>query len=184
MLRILCTGNPNVPGIAKELKQVYPNITFISRFSGYDLLSSEGVEKFSSIIHTFDVFINHSQLIPDGQLTLLSIAAEKMPNGKIINIGSVLEFDQWSWIEPAAAEIKKELKELSLSLNSETLKTTHITVGGLKSTDEDHMRLDPADVVTTIKWLIESKLDIPYLYIDNTSEELKKYWLAKKSTAT
>jgi hypothetical protein len=53
-------------------------------------------------------------------------------------------------------------------------------VGGLKSTNKDYLRLDPVDVVTTIKWLIESKVEIPYLYIDNTSEELKKYWLAKK----
>jgi hypothetical protein len=180
MLRILCTGNPNDNGIAKEFKEVYPNTKFISRSSGYDLLSPEGLEKFSSIIHTFDVFINHSQLIPDGQLTLLKIAANKLSKGKIFNIGSILEFDQWSWIDPPAAKIKKELKDLSLLLNSETLKTTHITVGGLKSTNKDYMRLDPVDVVTTIKWLIESKVEIPYLYIDNTSEELKKYWLAKK----
>ena len=180
MLRILCTGNPNIAGIAKELKQVYPNTKFISRSSGYDLLTTEGVKQFTSIISNFDVFINHSQLIPDGQLTLLNIAANKMGRGRIFNIGSVLEFDKWRWIEPETSEIKKELRELSLTLNSESLKTTHITVGGLKSTDKDHMRLDPMNVVKVIKWIIDSGIELPYVYVDHTSDELTEYWLAKK----
>lgn len=180
MLRILCTGNPNISGIAKELQAVYPNTKFISRSSGYDLLSPEGIERFSSMISKFNVFINHSQLIPDGQLTLLDIASKKMGRGRIFNIGSVLEFDKWSWIEPEAAQIKRELRELSLTLNSESLKTTHITVGGLKSTDEDHMRLDPKNVVKVIKWILDSGIELPYVYVDHTSDELTEYWLSKK----
>lgn len=180
MLKILCTGNPQDPGIAKELQKLYPNTTFISRSSGYDLLSNDGIDKFKQIVSEYDVFINHSQLIPDGQVKLLTLASEILKNARIINIGSVLEFDKWKWIDPESAKEKVKLRELSLSLNSESLKTTHIVVGGLKSTDDDHMRLDPMDVAKSIKWILESDIEVPLIYVENSSDELTKYWLSKK----
>jgi hypothetical protein len=178
--KILCTGNPYVPGIAKHIKEFFPEATFISRTNGYDLLSLEGREKFKNIIKNYNVFINHSQLIPDGQVELLKIVNNSWNAGHVISIGSVLEFDKWSWIDKESAEEKRRLKELSLNLNNESFKTSYIIIGGLKSTDKDNMRLDPQDVAKSIKWILENQIHIPLMYIDNISDQLTNEWLKKK----
>jgi hypothetical protein len=179
--KILCTGNPNIPGISKNIKEIFPETKFVSRSSGFDLLSYEGIKKFKSVLPDYNIFINHSQLLPNGQRQLLDLTKQIWNNsGHVINIGSVLEFDQWSWIDPEAAEEKKKLKDLSLNLNSESFKTTHIIVGGLSTTNLDTMRLDPKEVATTIQWILQTKIHIPLIYVDNVSDQLTQEWLAKR----
>lgn len=179
--KILCTGNPSVPGIAKHIKTLLPETVFLSRESGIDLLTDAGIDKFKEIIVDFDIFINHSQLPPTGQEKLLDVAATHWSTGHIISIGSVLEFDQFSWIDPVSAESKKRLKEKSLSLLSEKLKTTYIIVGGLQSNDRDQMRLDPARVAEIIKFVVDCEFNLPLIYVDNISDKLTDYWTKKKS---
>jgi len=178
--KIVCTGNPNEPGIARHIFNLFPNSLFLSRNSGYDLLSEEGISKFKSIIKNYNIFINHSQLPPNGQEILLDIAADEWSQGHIITIGSVLEFEKWSWIDFESAESKKKLREKSLNLLSEKLKTTYIIVGGLKRNDNDHMRLDPSKVAEVIEFVINSKFNLPLIYIDDVSDELTEFWLEKK----
>ncbi len=178
--KILCTGNPNIPGIANSLQKIYSDTTFISRSSGYNLLTPDGLIRFRSIIKDYNIFVNHSQLPPNGQKILLDIVSQEWNSGHIITIGSVLEFEKWSWIDPQSAESKKKLKEQSLNLLTEKLKTSYVIVGGLKSNDGDHMRLSPESVVETIKFIIESKFNVPLLYVDHISDELTEYWKNKK----
>ena len=176
MMKILCTGNPK-DGIAKSLQTIYPDATFISRANGYDLTTSQGLAKFQEMLPNYNVFINHSQLVDNAQCTLLSCANELWSSGHVVNIGSVLEFRKWEFIEPVAAEEKRKLRDLSLELNTEFFKTTHLIVGGLQSCNADPLRIHTDRVAETIKWVLENKNHIPLLYVDHVSDELIKRYL-------
>ena len=176
MMKILCTGNPK-NGIAQSLQLLYPNTTFISRSNGYDLNTTEGLEKFCNLLPDFNVFINHSQLAGDTQCKLLTAVREAWSTGHVINIGSVLEFKKWEFIEPTAAEEKRKLRDLSLELSTEFFKTTHLIVGGLQSCNNDPLRIHTDKVAETIKWILENENHIPLLYVDRVSDELVKRYL-------
>lgn len=175
-MKILCTGNPSF-GIAQSLQNIYPDITFISRSNGYDLTTDEGIEKFRNLLPEFDVFINHAQLVGDIQRQLLTYSKELWTSGHVINIGSVMEFPKWEWIEPATAEEKRKLRDLSLELSSEHFKTTHLIVGGLQSCNNDPLRIHTDRIAETIKWVLENENHIPLLYVDHVSDELIKRYL-------
>ena len=72
--KILCTGNPNKPGIAKSVFERFPDTTFLHLSNGYDLTSLDGQDKFKSIIKNYNVFINVSQLKDNSQEKLLKIS--------------------------------------------------------------------------------------------------------------
>jgi hypothetical protein len=177
MMKILCTGNPS-GGIAQSIQRLYPDTTFISRSNGYDLTTDEGIDKFKNIISNFNVFINHSQLQGTTlQRDLLLYTRKAWTEGYVINIGSVIEFKRWEWLEPAAAEEKRQLRDLSLELSSEHFKTTHLVVGGLQSCNNDPLRIHTDRVAETIKWILENENHIPLLYVDHVSDELIKRYL-------
>lgn len=176
MMKILCTGNPK-DGIACSLKAVCPDTMFISRSNGYDLTTQIGLNKFKSLLPNYNVFINHSQLYGDLQRQLLTIVSQAWTRGHVINIGSVLEFKKWEFIEPTAAEEKRKLRDLSLELSSEHFKTTHLIVGGLQSCNDDPLRIHTDRVAETIKWILENENHIPLLYVDHISDELVKRYL-------
>lgn len=175
-MKILCTGNPT-DGIAKSLQQIYPDTMFISRSNGYDFTTEDGIEKFKALLPEYNVFINHSQLVGDLQRQLLTFASQEWAAGHVINIGSVMEFKKWEWIEPAAAEEKRLLRDLSLELSSEHFKTTHLIVGGLQSCNNDPLRIHTDRVAETIKWILENENHVPLMYVDHVSDELIKRYL-------
>jgi hypothetical protein len=123
------------------------------------------------------VFINHSQLEGDTQQKLLRIARDTWQQGHVINVGSVIEFKKWEFIDLAAAEEKRQLRELSLELSTEFFKTTHLIVGGLQSCNEDPLRIHTDQVAETIKWILENKNHVPLMYVDHVSDELVKRYL-------
>jgi len=176
MMKILCTGNPSA-GIACSLKAIYPTTTFISRSNGYDLTTQDGLDKFKSLLPDYNVFINHSQLQSNLQSQLLILVSEAWTHGHVVNIGSVLEFKKWEFIEPLAAEQKRKLQDLSLDLSSEHFKTTHLIVGGLQSSNNDPLRIHTDKIAETIKWVLENENHIPLLYVDRVSDELAKRYL-------
>jgi len=176
MMKILCTGNPK-DGIACSLKAIYPDTTFISRSNGYDLTTPAGLNKFKSLLPDYDIFINHSQLQGNLQSQLLTLVSKAWTHGQVVNIGSVLEFKKWEFIEPTAAEEKRKLRDLSLELSSEHFKTTHLIVGGLQSYNNDPLRIHTDCVAETIKWILENRNHIPLLYVDRVSDELIKQYI-------
>lgn len=179
MMKILCTGNPSA-GIAQSLKLLYPTTTFISRSNGYDLTTQHGLDKFKSLLPNYEVFINHSQLAGNSQSQLLTMVSETWTHGHVINIGSVLEFKRWEFIEPSTAEEKRKLRNLSLELSSEHFKTTHLIVGGLHSHNTDPLRMHTDRVAETIKWILENKNHIPLLYVDHVSDELIQQYIKQQ----
>lgn len=178
--KIICTGNPDVFGIAKNVREIYPQTKFISRSSGYDLTTDKGMLEFKSLLPKFNIFINHSQISPGVQEKLLLSARKTWTSGHIFTIGSVLEFEQWSWIEPEVTYEKNRLKTLSLQLSEENFKTSYITIGGLKKNDDDNMRLDPIKVAEVIQWILNKDLHIPHIYVDHLSNDLTNEWLSKR----
>jgi 1-acyl-sn-glycerol-3-phosphate acyltransferase len=77
-MKILITGNPK-SGLASELFKLYPDATFISRESGYDLTTREGYRKLGEIVKDYDIFINSITLPWDNVFFFLS----KVELGKV-----------------------------------------------------------------------------------------------------
>jgi hypothetical protein len=165
--RILCTGNPIKPGIPNAVNKHFSNVTFISLSNGYDLNTEKGQQQFKSIIKDFDVFVNVAQLTNGSQEKLLKIAYKTGMKGHIFNIGSIAEYKRWEWYDTNYTQEKRSLREASLDLCTEFFKTTHIIVGGFQdSTSADASRMDPAEIVNIIKYILESPINIPIVGIE------------------
>jgi len=174
-MKIICTGNPK-DGLAKSLQKIYPDITFISRATGYDLTEQVNLERFKNLLPFYDVFINHSQLVNDLQCSLLRAVKEVWSEGHVINIGSVLEFAAWEWIDIESASEKRKLRDLSLELSTEKFKTTHLILGGFQKDNGDASRIHTDNIANTIKWILEYDCHIPLLYVDKISDELIQHY--------
>ena len=168
--KVLCTGNPNKPGIANAVFKIFPNATFISLSNGYDLLTKD-----------YNVFINISQLSNNTQEKLLKIAHEEGMKGNVFNIGSIAEYKRWEWYDSVYTAEKRQLKETSLELCSQYFKTTHITVGGFQdSSNASLSRMDPMEIAKAIVYVLESNVNIPVIGIEKINDEEMKEQLASK----
>jgi hypothetical protein len=169
--KIICTGNPNKHGIPNAVSKHFSNTTFISRSSGYDLVSTHGQEKFKSIINNYNVFINVAQLSDGAQEQLLKIAHGAGMQGHIFNIGSIAEYKRWEHADPAYTAEKRSLRETSLELCTEFFKTTHIVVGGFQDSTSNHFsRMDPVEVVNAIKYILNSNINIPIIGVEQIKD--------------
>lgn len=179
--RILCTGNPNDRGIAQALKSVFPDTEFVSRSTGFDLSTNEGLSKFEDKIKSFNVFVNVSQVVPGTQEKLLRLTHKHWTTGHVFNIGSVAEYSRWADFDPPYSAEKLSLREAGLELSSELFKTTHMIVGGFQdSSDDSDRKMDPIHIVNAIKWVLESEIDIPIIGLERLSDH-KNYWKGKSS---
>jgi hypothetical protein len=167
MYKILCTGNPAHPGIAKAIKQVFCEVTFVSRTYGYDLTTQESLESFKSIIPNYNVFINNSQIGVRVQEKILKLIHENCKEGHVFNIGSIAEFKKWEWFDPPYTEEKRSLRETSLSFDDKLFKTTHVTVAGFQdATPGNEWKMDPIEIANIIKWILEKNINIPIIAIE------------------
>lgn len=164
-MKILITGNKE-KGLAKELFKIYPNATFLSRSSGFDLNDKETQEKVSELALNYDIFINNSALYRFNQTNLLhsvfKVSKEANHNIHIVNIGSTV--DRYSkgtdWLY--AAE-KKALQYFSDSLSKMSVwqkapRVTLISFGSLSNVQEKHPDracMDIYEAATYVKWLID-----------------------------
>jgi hypothetical protein len=182
--KIICTGNPKKPGIPNAIANSFPGTTFISSTSGYNLVTEEGQHKFNSIIKDFNVFINVAQLTNGSQEKLLKIAHSAGMKGHVFNIGSIAEYKRWEWYDMNYTQEKRSLRETSLDLCSEFFKTTHIIVGGFRdSTSADASRMDPAEIVNIIKYILLSPINIPIVGIEKIVDtEMKEQLNVKLQT--
>jgi hypothetical protein len=180
-MKILCTGNPKKPGIAQALSKKFDNITFISQSNGYDLLTVEGIEKFENALSFHTVFVNCSQIGIGVQEQLLKISNKLWKNGVVINIGSVLEFQRWEWIDPETANEKRNLRDLSINLCNEHFKTTHLIVGGFQDTGKhDPLKFNPDCIADTIAWILNNDMHIAVMSVDKLTDTKIQYWRNKQ----
>jgi hypothetical protein len=163
--KILVAGNANY-GLAKELYNLYPDATFMSRSTGYDLTSAEGQAKASALMLDCDIFINCSALWKFNQTVLLDklykFAVENNKCPYIICIGSTTDRVKkgGSWLYNAE---KKALRDYCNTLGIAGVwegkpKVTLISYGSLSNVSEKHPTrtcLDITVAASYIKWLID-----------------------------
>jgi hypothetical protein len=169
-MKILITGNPNF-GLASELFKLYPDATFVSRESGYDLTTREGYRKLGVIVKDYDIFINSSALWKFNQTLVLESVYKKCleikHNIRIICVGSTTDRVKkaTSWIYNAE---KKALRDYANSLsltgvwdNGPTVSL--ISFGSLSNVQEKHPEricLELSRAASYIKWMIDQPADI------------------------
>ncbi len=164
---ILCTGNPNNQGIAKQLCLTFPRVDCLHLSMGVDLVSKSGLDYFRSIIPNYNVFVNVSHLKNNTQEKLLKIAHEENMKGHVFNIGSIAEYKKWEHYDSIYTAEKRQLKETSLELCSNSFKTTHMIVGGFQDYENDDLsRMDPIEIVNMIKYILHSSVNIPIVGIE------------------
>jgi NADP-dependent 3-hydroxy acid dehydrogenase YdfG len=163
--KILVAGNANY-GLAKELYNLYPDATFMSRSTGYDLTSAEGQAKASALMLDCDIFINCSALWKFNQTVLLDklykFAVENNKCPYIICIGSTTDRVKkgGAWLYNAE---KKALRDYCNTLGIAGVwegkpKVTLISYGSLSNVSEKHPTrtcLDITVAASYIKWLID-----------------------------
>jgi len=181
MTKLICTGKPSHGGIAASIEKYYPNTCFINRSNGYDLTLIENYSKFKKIVKNYNVFINHSQISLGKQEQLLkdvfNIWSKHNIYGHIISIGSIVEFKEWSWLDNITANEKRSIKNTSLRLNSEMIKTTHLITSGFNRHGlEEDVKINPNKIVEIIKFILETDIDIPLIYVDKTNDARLKKW--------
>jgi hypothetical protein len=168
MFNILCTGNPNYLGIPMAVKNKYSNTVFAHLSNGWDLTD---FEKFKKEIANFNVFINHSSFNSTIQSQLLVIAAnvwkENNIKGNIFNIGSVIEYDFLRNHDKLYHAQKTSLKNLSIDLCSENIKTTHFIIGGVKTRYSYHTdKLECKHIVEMIDYILKFPYHIPLISVE------------------
>ncbi len=172
--KILCTGNPQDFTVARAIKQVFPSADFACRTTGYDLrmweLSDE--EHFKKNIVNYNVLINSSFISNGTQQKILEITRELWTEGYVFNVGSTAEYEGRNSFFPLYSVQKRALRDMSLSMCSGKFKTTHITVGGLNDGKQEHTDwLDTIEIANAIKWILDSKVNIPIIGIEKLNAE-------------
>lgn len=167
---ILISGNPKF-GLAKELYKLYPNATFASRDTGYDLAKSDNQDAFAQYVTHYNTIIINSALWKFNQTVLLDkvykkcIAEKHRPH--IITIGSTTDRvkNGKAWLYNAE---KKALRDYSNTLAiggvwGEAPKVTYISFGTLSNNQNKHPDrkcLDISRAAQYIKWIIDQPDDI------------------------
>lgn len=168
--KILISGNKNF-GLASELFKIYPDATFVSRSTGYDLTSSEGQLALSKQVLDYDIFINCSALWKFNQTVVLDAVykscIDNKKDVKIICIGSTTDRVKkgGAWLYNAE---KKALRDYcnTLSMNGVWQggpKVTLISFGSLSNVQHKHptrtcMNIEQA--AKYIKWVIDQPTEL------------------------
>lgn len=168
MFKILCTGNPNKLGIPMAIKNKFLDATFAHLTNGWDLTD---FTKFKKEIINYNVFINHSSFNPDIQIKLLDITVcswkENNIKGNIINIGSVIEYDFLKEYDNKYHWQKTALKNQSINLCSEHIKTTHFIIGGIKNhTSINAEKLECIYIADVIEYILNFPYHIPIISVE------------------
>jgi NADP-dependent 3-hydroxy acid dehydrogenase YdfG len=164
-MQVLITGNKTY-GLSCALANYYPNATFCSRTTGYDLTQRSDQDKFAELALEHDIIINCSALWRFEQTNLLETVWKKCVDNHhyphIINIGSTTDRVKkgTSWRYNAE---KKALRDFSNSLGllgiwDNKLKISYISFGTLSNKQEKHPDrkcIDINDAAAYIKWLID-----------------------------
>jgi hypothetical protein len=159
--------------VASAVNQVFDNVDFASRATGYDLRfwDSGSEAHFREQIKKYNILINSSFICGGGQLALLESThqewSENNITGHIISIGSTAE---WLGSDSAYGIYsiqKRALRDRSLQLNGKNkIKTTHLIAGGLNDGCAGHENwLNLTHIATTIKWILTNPFQTPLIEI-------------------
>jgi hypothetical protein len=182
MTKILITGNPAV-GLARAMNAIWPDATFASRTSGWDLIDDKTKQDLAELALGYDVFINNSALWKYHQTLLLKevYTAAKIAGHplRILCIGSTTDRtskgNDWLYHHE-----KKALREYCNSLSllgtwGGGPRVTLLSFGTLTNNQHKHpdrtcMNIDTA--AAYVKWVLDqpSGLGINELSIDPIQE--------------
>jgi len=154
---MLISGNPNY-GIAKALHEIYPNATFASRASGYDLTTKQGRDKFANEAVHHDVIIINAALWQFQQTVLLDAVYKNVSvETHIIVIGSTTDRvkNGKPWLYNAE---KKALRDYSNTLAIGSVwgqqpKVNYISFGTLSNNQEKHPERKCLDINEAAEWI-------------------------------
>ena len=162
--KVCITGNP-ATGMAKELALIYPNATFISRSTGYDLTTARDQERCADICLEHDVFINSSALWKFNQTVLLDTVYKKCMAADhwmhIVCVGSTTDRIKNAKVWLYNAD-KKALRDYCNTLAMSGVwgtgpKVSYISMGTLSNNQHKHPErkcIDIAEANKYIEWLI------------------------------
>ena len=182
-MNILISGNKG-KGLAGALYKLYPDATYVSKSTGYDLVTADGRERFCDLAKTADVIIVNVALWQFQQTVLLDAVYKTLVEAKniahIIVIGSTTDRvkNGKPWLYNAE---KKALRDYSNTLAiggvwSNNPKVSYISFGTLSNNQEKHLDRKCMDINTAagyIKWVIDQprNLNINEISIDPMQEE-------------
>jgi hypothetical protein len=166
--KVVCTGNPNKPyTIANGIKKIWPNTTFLSLSTGWDLLTSTD-DSLKEVFSKHNTFINASYVGPKIQSRLLELCNQSVKFCDVINIGSTHEYDGNGSEEYQNSKL--DLREKSLRLNTFRFQTYHMILGLLQNSTNLSYSLDIDDVCQYIMWILSQEVNIPLITIDSNKQ--------------
>jgi hypothetical protein len=166
MYKVLCTGNPNIRGISKAVKEAFPTAEFISKSKGFDFATEDGISKLKNILKQYNVVINSSYIDSGIQHRILEAANEVNFKGHLFSIGSMAEFKQFSHYRPNYSIEKQQLRDRSVQLMNIDFKTTHVIVSGFQdSTETSNNKMDAIQIVKAIQWVLDCKMLVPIISV-------------------
>jgi short-subunit dehydrogenase len=164
-MKVLITGNQYY-GLSAELYKLYPDATFCSRTTGYELTNAEDQRRFAKLSLDYDIIINCVALWKFEQTNLLETIWKECEQHNhaphIINIGSTTDRVKKATAWRYNAE-KKALRDYSNSLGllgvwTDAPKVSYISFGTLSNNQEKHPDrkcIDINEAAQYIKWLID-----------------------------
>lgn len=173
-MRIIVTGNPDYQGLCYGIKHVLDtyDVTYISRNNGYDL---SDIERITTVIKDYDVFINSTNIPNDGQLHLLNSVYNAWTIGHIINVSTTsVYWDNQKNLEYYEKKLRLEERSKELSNNSaefgNNIRVSCIAYGELdtpnqRARNDNRNKINLITAASYIKMLIDSPSDININYI-------------------
>jgi hypothetical protein len=168
---MIITGNPQT-GLAQALYKLYPDATFCSRTTGYELTNKKDQERFVELTLEHDVIIVNSALWRFTQSVLLDLVykaqVSHQSKAHIVVIGSTTDRvkNGKAWLYNAE---KKALRDYSNTLSiagvwgDHAPKVSYISFGTLSNNQHKHPDrkcLDIDEAACYIKWIIEQPVNL------------------------
>ena len=162
-------------GLAKSVKQLYPEVVGLSRTSGYDIKKLETKKQIAEMSLDYDVFLCVSALGDFHQSLLVEKIMEKWQEknhkGYLIAVGSSADtpvngtLRMYNVEKRALRAYCRQLSQIAGSDKPSNWKVTYIAPGNLHTPNQDAKmpttpKLDCDYVAGIIGWLLEQPADI------------------------
>lgn len=168
-MKLLMAGNETY-GLAKSIKEIYPDTVSLSRTTGYDFKTLDAKKKAAIESLDYDVFLCVSALGDFHQSLLVERIIEKWQEknhkGYLIVLGSSADTPvngstrMYNVEKRALRAFCRQLSQIAASIKPSNWKVTYIAPGNLHTPKQDEKmpdtpKLDTEYVAQVIKWLID-----------------------------